>query len=71
LLLRHNPHSSLFYVITGSHAAHLLGGLVALAYLLLRALRGATHRAMAVTALYWHFLAALWVCLFLFLLLWK
>jgi cytochrome c oxidase subunit III len=71
LLLRHNPHSSLFYVVTGSHAAHLFGGLAALAYLLLRARRAATHRAVVATALYWHFLAALWVCLFLFLLLWK
>jgi cytochrome c oxidase subunit 3 len=57
LLLRHNPHSSLFYVITGSHAAHLLGGLIALAYFVLRARRAATHRAMAVAALYGHFLA--------------
>ena len=71
LFMRHNPHSSLFYVITGSHAAHLFGGLVALAYLLVKSRRAATRRAVVVTALYWHFLAGLWVCLFLFLLLWK
>jgi cytochrome c oxidase subunit 3 len=71
LFMRHNPHSSLFYVITGSHGAHLFGGLVALAYLLLRSRRDSTQRAAIVTALYWHFLAGLWVGLFLFLLLWK
>jgi cytochrome c oxidase subunit 3 len=71
LFLRHNPHSSMFYVITVSHGAHLLGGLIALAYLLLRSRRAATRRAVVVTALYWHFLAGLWVGLFLFLLLWK
>lgn len=71
LFMRHNPHSSLFYVITGSHGAHLLGGLIALAYLLVRRTSGSTRRVVIVTALYWHFLAALWVGLFLFLLLWK
>src|SRR5258706_3596776 len=71
LFMRHNPHSSLFYVITGSHAVHLFGGLVAIAYLLVRSRRAATRRAVVVTALYWHFLTGLWVCLFLVLLLWK
>ncbi len=71
LFMRHNPHSSLFYVVTISHGAHLFGGLVALAYLLLRSQRDGTRRVVVVTALYWHFLAGLWVCLFLFLLLWK
>ena len=34
-----------------------IGGLIALAYFVLRARRAATHRAMAVAALYGHFLA--------------
>jgi cytochrome c oxidase subunit 3 len=71
LFMRHNPHSSMFYVMTVSHAAHLFGGLIALAYLVMRSRRAAARRAVVVTALYWHFLAGLWVCLFLFLLLWK
>ncbi len=78
--MRHNPHSSLFYVVTVSHALHLLGGLIALGYLLLRASfhwndsfsgRAQTRRIAVVTALYWHFLSGLWLCLFLFLLLWQ
>jgi cytochrome c oxidase subunit III len=80
LFMRHNPHGSMFYIITASHGLHLFGGLIALAYLLLRAAlhlddshhgRATTRRIYAVAALYWHFLAALWVCLFLLLLLWR
>ena len=80
LFMRHNPHSSLFYIITVSHALHLFGGLIALGYLLLRVGfhlddtadgRAKVRRVNMVTALYWHFLAILWVCLFLFLLLWQ
>ncbi|HEV8040875.1 MAG TPA: cytochrome c oxidase subunit 3 [Bryobacteraceae bacterium] len=79
IYLRHNPHSSLFYVVTGAHGIHLLGGMAAMCYLLLRAslrpesvlldFRRQRTRA-AVTALYWHFLTLLWLGLFLSLLLW-
>jgi len=37
LFMRHNPHSSMFYIVTASHGLHLFGGLIALGYLLLRA----------------------------------
>ena len=40
--LRQNPHSSLFYVITGTHGVHLLGGMMALFYLIYRVSRGAS-----------------------------
>src|SRR5260370_21028004 len=59
LFMRHNPHSSLFYVITGSHGAHLFGGLVALAYPLLRSRPDAARTAVVVTALYYDLLAGL------------
>ena len=36
IYLRQNPHSSLFYVLTGAHGLHLLGGMAALCFLLLR-----------------------------------
>ncbi|HEV7475393.1 MAG TPA: cytochrome c oxidase subunit 3 [Pyrinomonadaceae bacterium] len=70
-----NPHSSFFYVLTAVHGAHLLGGLAALAYLLLRrraprenapAVAKAQAGADAVT-LYWHFMDFLWVYLFVLL----
>jgi len=37
IYLGHNPHSSLFYVLTGAHGIHLLGGMAALSYLLIKA----------------------------------
>ncbi|HYL76861.1 MAG TPA: heme-copper oxidase subunit III [Bryobacteraceae bacterium] len=79
IYLQHNPHSSLFYVVTGIHGIHLLGGIGALCYLLLRAsirpesvLLDYTRQnsRATVTALYWHFLTVLWLALFLGLLLW-
>jgi len=74
-----NPHSSFFYLLTATHGVHLLGGLLALIYLLVRASK--THEAEreqakrraatdAVT-LYWHFMDGLWIYLFLLLFLWK
>jgi len=69
IYLRRNPHSSLFYVITAAHGLHLLGGMAALCVLLLRPSARPRSR-IAVAALYWHFLTALWLALFLFLLFW-
>jgi cytochrome c oxidase subunit 3 len=73
-----NPHSSFYYLFTGAHGIHLLGGLTALTYLSLRSgqiLAGlaAEKRVAAIdaVALYWHFMDGLWVCLFLLLWLWK
>ena len=74
-----NPHSSFFYLLTGVHGLHLLGGILALDYLLLRTRRKPRSReaqakrqsAADVVALYWHFLDGLWLFLFLLLLLWR
>jgi cytochrome c oxidase subunit III len=77
LYLRHNPHSSMFYVVTGIHGVHLLAGLAMLMFLVMSvaAHPGSiyTHfereRARgAVVALYWHFLDGLWIGMFLLLL---
>ncbi len=58
LFLSSNPHSSFFYILTGAHGVHLLGGLFALGYLLAR------RRGLNLCATYWHFLGALWIYLF-------
>jgi len=62
-----NPSSALFYVVTGAHALHLLGGLGALLYLTIRAreIRWGLRRrtTVEVTGIYWHFMDALWLCL--------
>ncbi len=72
IFLSTNPHSSFFYLLTGLHAAHLAGGIVALSYLTARARLGAaTQRAVEATALYWHFMDALWIYLFVLLFVWR
>ena len=59
------PSSSFVYLLTGAHAIHLMGGVLALlvagVFELLR--RSVTTRSIVVdvTAWYWHFMAALWV----------
>jgi cytochrome c oxidase subunit 3 len=61
-----NPASSFFYIFTGAHGLHLLGGVGALLYVLLRTFEKAKlSRALAaeVTSYYWHFMDALWVFL--------
>ena len=65
LYLATNPNSSFFYLLTGVHAMHVLGGIVALAYLLAQlAVRGSVRRNLVNgVAIYWHFMAALWVYL--------
>ena len=65
LYLATNPNSSFFYLFTGVHALHVLGGIAALAYLLAQlAARGFARRNLINgVAVYWHFMAALWLYL--------
>lgn len=68
--LASNPASSFFYIFTGAHALHLLGGVGALLYVSLRNFELAkVSRSVAaeVTSYYWHFLDALWIFLLLLL----
>jgi len=62
-----NPGGFFFYFITAIHALHLLGGILALSWLALRARRlraaGTVDIATDVVALYWHFMDGLWVYL--------
>lgn len=63
-----NPSSSFFYVLTGAHGIHLLGGVLALAYAgvisLLRKPLLTRFMVVDVTALYWHFMDFLWIYIF-------
>jgi len=69
-----NPSSSFFYVLTATHGVHLLGGILALGYVALHAMRMASGRerrtALDVTAIYWHFMDALWIFIFFVLAKW-
>jgi cytochrome c oxidase subunit 3 len=79
IYLATNPFSSFFYILTGAHGLHLLGGVVALDFLLLRTWRKrdesyaeARRQAIAnAVGVYWHFMDGLWIYLFLLLLLWR
>jgi len=62
-----NPANGFFYLITGAHGAHLLGGLIALSVVGLLLKRGRVARArtsLALCSVYWHFLFVLWLAMF-------
>ena len=70
VFLATNPSSSFFYVLTALHGLHLLGGIIALAYVGLRSWRGSKigqKTGAGVAAIYWHFMDGLWVFLLLLL----
>ncbi len=79
LYLASNPHSSFFYLLTGAHAVHLAGGLLGISFLWLRSRRvlkeaAQVHKRQAsadAVTIYWHFMDALWIYLFLLLFLWR
>ena len=68
VFINSHPHSSFFYLLTSLHGVHLLGGVIALTYVTVAALRmriGFKRRnAVSVTAIYWHFMDGLWIYLF-------
>src|SRR5258708_6001470 len=59
------PSSSFVYLLTGTHAVHLMGGVLALLVASIAAIfrRTFTTRSISIpfTAWYWHFMAGLWV----------
>jgi cytochrome c oxidase subunit 3 len=66
IYLATNPASSFFYIFTGAHALHLIGGVAALLYVAGRNFDAAqVTRSVAaeVTSYYWHFMDALWLFL--------
>ena len=69
-----NPANAFFYVFTGLHGLHLLGGLVALALTADKVWRGFDLGQMRLSvklcAIYWHFLLLLWFVLFTLLTPW-
>jgi len=63
--------SPFFFILTGAHAIHLAGGLIVLFYAGVISLirRSIENRrvVLEVAALYWHFMGALWVYIFILL----
>ncbi|UZD22352.1 cytochrome c oxidase subunit 3 [Algoriphagus halophytocola] len=68
-----NPAGSFLYVFTGLHAVHLISGVIFLIIVLISTFRYKVHSqsmdTLEMATTYWHFLAALWLYLFMFLLL--
>lgn len=68
MFLSRNANSSFFYAFTGLHAVHLLGGLVALMWVLFRTWRPRRmdfrQVALQATGWYWHFMGILWLAIF-------
>ncbi len=62
------PSGSFFYLLTGLHAVHLLGGLIALLYTLagswMRMKLDSQRIAVDITGWYWHFMGLLWIYIF-------
>ncbi len=57
-----------FYMLTVLHAAHVVGGLIPLAIVIVRAWEGrytwASHAGVKHIAIYWHFLDIVWLLIF-------
>ncbi len=63
-----SPSSSFLYLLTGTHAVHLLGGIIALlvaaAIMLWRASSGSRAVVLDIASWYWHFMTLLWIYIF-------
>jgi len=68
-----NVSHSFIYVISGAHAAHVIGGVFYLVIVFFSAYRNQVHSGamtrIEMCATYWHFLGLLWLYLFVFLIL--
>ncbi len=65
-----NVSSSFLYVITLAHLLHIFAGIIVLVYVLFKSIKGKytqnDHLGLDLGAIFWHFVDALWIYLFLF-----
>lgn len=74
-----NPYAGFFYILTAVHAIHVIGGIIALGYILLRTWQPTAnseeliqrHQISGTVGWYWHFMDGLWIVLVLLLGFWK
>ena len=77
--LQSNPYAGFFYIMTALLAAHVLGGIIALGYVVLRVwnkneLESELEKRREISASvgwYWHFMGGLWLVLLALLGFWK
>lgn len=75
IYVQSNPYAGFFYILTAVHAAHVLGGIIALGSIVLKTLRGIKtdedylkqKTTAQVVGWYWHFMGGLWIVLFVLL----
>src|SRR6185369_4674156 len=73
-----NPYAGFFYILTGVHAVHVLGGVIALGSVVIGSWNGIITdgqwvrvRSLGqVVGWYWHFMAAVWLVIFILLGFW-
>ena len=67
-----NLYAFTFYMLTGLHAVHVIGGLIPLVVVTTKAFRGyytpTHHNGVLHCTMYWHFLDAVWLTMFILLL---
>jgi cytochrome c oxidase subunit 3 len=65
-----NSAASFLFVITGLHMAHVLGGVIALLVIFIRAyavkIKNYSSLPIELVGTYWHFVGILWIYLFIF-----
>ena len=75
ITLQGNVSYSFLYIIVGLHAAHVIGGVVALIVMYLQAFRSTVRNysiiPVELMSTYWHFVDILWIYLLVFLLMIK
>ncbi len=67
ITLRTGALGTVVYALTSLHALHVVGGLVALGYLLVQALRdrlGHSATTLRLSGMYWHFVGIVWGLMF-------
>ncbi|MBS1794570.1 MAG: cytochrome c oxidase subunit 3 [Acidobacteria bacterium] len=77
--MQSNPYAGFFYIMTALHAIHVLGGIIALGYVVLRCWRPTTNEKelekrrdiSGAVGWYWHFMGGLWLVLLFLLGFWK
>lgn len=79
IYMESNPYAGFFYILTALHAVHVVGGIVALGYIVLRTWEPSRNdyelkkRGEIANAVgwYWHFMDGLWIVLLGLLGFWK
>jgi cytochrome c oxidase subunit 3 len=75
IFLPSSPHGSFFYMLSAVHAVHVVAGMLALCWVLVRRWNSSTPMMSGdpvnLCATYWHFVTGTWVFLYWLLFVWR